>query len=106
MLVRLVLLLAFATPSFAAAEKSCLAEVGKVRAQAYVDMCAFFSGATHPPCNVLNACSMMQEEIDSNCTDKKKCVVPTVDGTWKCSDDKCSDFSFVPKAVAKAKPQR
>ena len=106
MLFRLILLLAVAFPTLAAAEKSCLAEVGKVRAQAYVDMCLFFSTATHPPCNVQNECAVMQSEIASTCTDKKKCIVPTVAGTWKCSDDKCSDFSFVPKAASKGKPQR
>ena len=84
-----------------AAPQSCLAEVGKVRAQAYADMCRFFSTATHPPCNVANSCAMMQAEIDRTCLDKASCSVPKVHGKWHCSDKDCAHFSFKPAKLVK-----
>lgn len=92
----LVFVLCFLVGQVFAAPPSCLTEVGKTRAEAHVEMCRFFSTATHPPCNVTNPCDMMQAEIEKTCTDKTKCAIPKVSGTWKCKDKACSDFSFTP----------
>ncbi len=92
----LMLALMFFVGAAEGAPRSCLADVGKVKAQAYVDMCRFFSAATHPPCNVANPCATMQEEIQRTCTDPVKCVVPSTAGRWRCKDDACSDFVFTP----------
>ena len=46
---------------------SCLNDIGQVAAQRLVDRCIAVSPATHPPCNVANACEMIEGEIDRSC---------------------------------------
>ncbi len=46
---------------------SCLNDIGQTAAQRLVDRCIAVSPATHPPCNVANACEMIQGEIDRSC---------------------------------------
>ncbi|MEY4556626.1 MAG: hypothetical protein RL093_1745 [Pseudomonadota bacterium] len=46
---------------------SCLNDIGEAAAQRLVDRCIAVSPATHPPCNVANACEMIQGEIDRSC---------------------------------------
>ena len=45
----------------------CAAEVGAEKAEQYVAQCQQVSPATHPPCNVANACSLMIDEIKRSC---------------------------------------
>jgi len=51
----------------AGAPVSCLNDIGAEAAQRLVDRCIAVSPATHPPCNVANACEMIQGEIDRSC---------------------------------------
>ena len=46
---------------------TCLNDIGEAAAQRLVDRCIAVSPATHPPCNVANACEMIQGEIDRSC---------------------------------------
>jgi hypothetical protein len=46
---------------------SCEAAIGRGAADALVERCLAVSPATRPPCNVANACAMIQEEIDRSC---------------------------------------
>jgi uncharacterized protein YecT (DUF1311 family) len=46
---------------------SCLQSVGKTQANEYVRQCKQVSPATHPPCNVSNACSLITDEISRGC---------------------------------------
>jgi hypothetical protein len=46
---------------------SCLNDIGEAAAQRLVDRCIAVSPATHPPCNVANACEMIQGEIERSC---------------------------------------
>jgi len=51
----------------AGAPVSCLNDIGAEAARRLVDRCIAVSPATHPPCNVANACEMIQGEIDRAC---------------------------------------
>ncbi len=68
-----------ATPA-AGAERSCKAEVGAAKAEQYVDQCQQVSPATHPPCNVANACALMIDEI------QRGCALITKDAPAFCAD--------------------
>ena len=46
---------------------SCLNDIGEAAAQRLVDRCIAVSPATHPPCNVANACEMIRDEIERSC---------------------------------------
>ena len=50
-----------------AKDKTCLAQVGKARAEQMVKQCLKVSPATHPPCNVQNSCELIEEEIRRSC---------------------------------------
>lgn len=45
----------------------CSAEIGAAAAARLVERCIKVSPATHPPCNALNPCAMIQSEIDRSC---------------------------------------
>jgi hypothetical protein len=53
--------------SFGAEAKSCGLERGAVAANELVQQCLEVSPATHPPCNISNACSMIEDEIARSC---------------------------------------
>jgi hypothetical protein len=55
-----------AVPGYAAAQ-GCAEEAGRADAEAFVEECLQVSPATHPPCNVENACALMVEEITRGC---------------------------------------
>jgi hypothetical protein len=62
--------------------QSCDAAIGRAAADALVKRCLAVSPATRPPCNVANACAMIQDEIDRSCAmfdgDKPaECSAPT-----------------------------
>jgi len=46
---------------------SCAAAVGKAQAKMLVDRCLEVSPATHPPCNALNPCDLIIDEIRRSC---------------------------------------
>jgi hypothetical protein len=46
---------------------SCAAAIGKAKAQVLVDRCLDVSPATHPPCNALNPCDLIIDEIRRGC---------------------------------------
>lgn len=48
-------------------ETSCLVSVGAKRSATLVNECLQVSPATHPPCNVANACSLIVGEIRRGC---------------------------------------
>ena len=50
-----------------ASEKTCLQEVGKTQVKQYVSLCIDVSPATHPPCNPVNPCSLIVDEIKRGC---------------------------------------
>jgi hypothetical protein len=50
-----------------AKDKTCLAQVGKARAEQMVKQCLKVSPATHPPCNVQNSCELIKDEIRRSC---------------------------------------
>lgn len=47
--------------------RTCEAELGKKTAAALMDQCRMVSPATHPPCSVMNPCSMIRKEIARGC---------------------------------------
>lgn len=47
---------------------SCAAEIGADRAGELVDQCLSISPATRPPCNALNSCDMIRDEIARGCS--------------------------------------
>jgi hypothetical protein len=53
--------------AMAAEAGSCLAEVGRQKAQTLVDQCLMVSPATHPPCNAANPCALIIDEIRRGC---------------------------------------
>lgn len=61
------LLLVLACPQLGNADTACNNEIGEEKARLLVHQCLKVSPATHPPCNVSNACRMMQEEINRGC---------------------------------------
>lgn len=58
---------AAAPPAAADATGNCGAEVGAAKAEEYVAQCQQVSPATHPPCNVANACALIVDEIKRGC---------------------------------------
>ncbi len=50
-----------------AKDKTCLAAVGKARADQMVKQCLQVSPATHPPCNSQNSCALISDEIRRSC---------------------------------------
>lgn len=50
-----------------AKDRSCLKTAGKSRAEQLVKECLKVSAATHPPCNVLNSCELIVDEIRRSC---------------------------------------
>jgi hypothetical protein len=50
------------------AEPSCSQTAGPKKAHQMVDQCLEVSPATHPPCNVANACALIEHEIRRGCT--------------------------------------
>ena len=51
----------------AGAPVSCLNDIGEAAAQRLVERCIAVSPATHPPCNVDNACELIEGEIERSC---------------------------------------
>jgi hypothetical protein len=47
--------------------RPCREELGQAAAERLVHRCVMVSPATHPPCNVINPCAMIQGEIDRAC---------------------------------------
>ncbi len=45
----------------------CRAEIGEAASARLVERCIAVSPATRPPCNALNPCEMIQDEIDRAC---------------------------------------
>ena len=50
-----------------ASAASCRDEIGTAKAAALADRCTQVSPATHPPCNVANACALIIGEIKRGC---------------------------------------
>lgn len=48
-------------------QPTCAEEVGRPQATVYAEHCRLVSPATHPPCNILNACSLITGEIKRGC---------------------------------------
>ncbi len=46
---------------------ACSAERGQAAAQRLVKICTSVSPATHPPCNVVNSCALIEDEIARSC---------------------------------------
>ncbi len=44
---------------------ACQITIGKIAARAVVRYCLYQSGATHPPCDSINACSVITDHIDA-----------------------------------------
>ncbi len=51
----------------ARADVACSQSAGQQKAQLLVQQCQQVSPATHPPCNVANACDLMIDEIRRSC---------------------------------------
>ncbi|HXX17642.1 MAG TPA: DUF3011 domain-containing protein [Candidatus Eremiobacteraceae bacterium] len=56
-----------AEDSNTAKDKTCVAQVGKARAEQMVKECLKVSPATHPPCNAQNSCELIEDEIRRSC---------------------------------------
>lgn len=54
-------------PQAAADNAPCRQTAGAAKAQQYAQQCMEVSPATHPPCNVQNACSLITNEIRRGC---------------------------------------
>ncbi|PVE59628.1 hypothetical protein DC429_04325 [Arthrobacter sp. TPD3018] len=55
------------TAAAAAQPVSCAAEIGSAAAAKRVAICRDVSPATHPPCNAVNSCAMIEDEIARSC---------------------------------------
>jgi len=51
----------------AAAPRTCAREIGRAAAATLVRRCRDVSPATHPPCNALNPCALIRDEIARGC---------------------------------------
>jgi hypothetical protein len=71
------LLLVLGTLTAAAAEPSCRQSAGDQVSQQLVRQCLAVSPATHPPCNALNPCNMIVDEIRRGCTMIPKDKMPS-----------------------------
>ncbi|KQU58069.1 hypothetical protein ASG67_17200 [Sphingomonas sp. Leaf339] len=56
-----------ATASTPTTPRSCSAEIGATAAARRVAICRNVSPATHPPCNAVNSCAMIEDEIARSC---------------------------------------
>jgi|GEM_PF-2788462 len=65
--VLIVLFCSTLSYNVSAEEKSCAAELGKKQSEILVKWCINVSSATHPPCNSLNACNLITDEIKRGC---------------------------------------
>ena len=63
----LLLMLPLLAIAHAALAASCKETAGAEQAKAYVEQCLEVSPATHPPCNALNPCELIQDEIKRGC---------------------------------------
>ena len=48
-------------------EGSCLAQLGREKAEALSEQCYAMSPATRPPCNVQNSCERIRKELKRGC---------------------------------------
>ena len=82
----------------ATAEKlSCRKELGQKVASGYVEQCTQISPATHPPCNDLNPCSIIKDEIKRGCEFAKKtkgAVVPKFCEDAFASEEYKNDWNY------------
>nr|WP_257575313.1 hypothetical protein [Sphingomonas sanguinis] len=66
---------------------SCSAERGQAAAEKLVKICTSVSPATHPPCNAVNSCAIIEDEIARSCA----LMGDDATGTPGCSVDPKSD---------------
>lgn len=59
---------------------SCRSQIGRAHAGTLVALCNWVSSATHPPCNMANACGLITEHIRYMCRGQ-------VSGGVPCSED-------------------
>ena len=57
-----------AAAASATADTACSKSAGQKKAELLVQQCQQVSPATHPPCNVANACELMIDEIKRGCS--------------------------------------
>ena len=62
------LLLTSLADAAAATPRSCSREIGRRPAATLVRRCRDVSPATHPPCNALNPCALIRDEIARGCS--------------------------------------
>jgi hypothetical protein len=55
------------TTAMTTAQRSCSTEIGAAAAARRVAVCRNVSPATHPPCNAVNSCAMIEHEIARSC---------------------------------------
>jgi len=60
-----------------AADGSCRATAGPQKSAELVRQCKTISEATHPPCNALNPCDMIVEEITRSCAARRQAHIVT-----------------------------
>jgi hypothetical protein len=58
-----------------AADGSCRATAGPQKSAELVRQCTAVSEATHPPCNAVNPCDMLVEEIARSCAGRRQARV-------------------------------
>ncbi len=63
-----VICLAGLAGAAAATPRSCNREIGRAAAATLVRRCRDVSPATHPPCNALNPCALIRDEIARGCS--------------------------------------
>jgi hypothetical protein len=49
------------------AEGTCRDTIGEAASARLVERCIALSAATRPPCNAINPCALIQDEIDRSC---------------------------------------
>jgi hypothetical protein len=67
---------------------ACSDAIGLKPAQALANFCMYESGATHPPCNSANACSVATDSLSYSCPGAKSpeelpCEADTKASEWK-----------------------
>jgi hypothetical protein len=62
------LLTTLADAASAAVPRTCSREIGRRPAAVLVRRCRDVSPATHPPCNALNPCALIRDEIARGCS--------------------------------------
>jgi len=67
MLAATLVLIALHGGASVADSPSCTASVDKAQARILVERCLEVSPATHPPCNALNPCDLIIDEIRRGC---------------------------------------